>query len=130
MVSHRILLAGASLAVLASFAGCSVDPNLRAFQGDPMASWTPAGMVWEDRLEEGAHQEGAFYSTAHLSRTIHMTSAEAAQTAVGQAKDAAISFGWKESRDPTFFGKQLAVEFTGNSWWASRNEMLPTSLSL
>jgi hypothetical protein len=99
--------------MVAALTSCSVDPGLRALQKDPMATWSPAGVLSEDRYEEGAHQESGFYSYAHLTRTLHMRDAEAAKAATGQAREAAKADGWKEDRDSSFLLKSLGGNVHG-----------------
>ena len=115
MLRRWILVACASLTALAMVAGCTLDPGLRAIQGDPMASWTPSGMVSEDRYEQGASQESGFYSQPQLARTIQMANADAATDAAIQAKGVAKTFGWREIPDmpPNFLGKSLGGGFRG-----------------
>ncbi len=99
--------------MVAALPGCTLDPSLRALQTDPMSTWSPAGVLTEDRDEEGDHQESGFYSYAHLSRTLHMRDAEAASAAAGQAREAAKADGWKEDRDSSFLLKFLGGNVQG-----------------
>ena len=103
------------------FAGCTASPSERAHQrffaavkADPLFTWRPAWLSYDDLSERSGNQGISTDGGAELTRTIGGTPVPT--TGLASAREAALAAGWSESGKQVFTKSLLDSEGSLGAW--------------